>query len=155
VLFSGGFRRGASARARAATQRAIFHVQRELEIVAEAESQPALVLCDRGTIDGLAYWPEPEGFFAAMHTTHALELLRYAAVVHLRVPPVGAYNHDNPLRIETALEAAAIDERIAEAWAGHPQRFVIDSSEDFLEKARRAIAVLQTLLPACCAQHAP
>jgi hypothetical protein len=32
-----------------------FCVQRELESVADAE-KPAIVLCDRGTVDGSAYW---------------------------------------------------------------------------------------------------
>lgn len=150
ILFLGGFRRNSSLSARKATQRAIFHVQRELETVAQAEDEPAMVLCDRGTVDGYAYWPGPEDFFAEMKTSRERELKRYQAVVHLRTPPVAAYNHQNPVRIETALEAAAIDARIVEAWAGHPQCFVVESSAHFLDKARRALEILEGLIPACC-----
>lgn len=150
ILFSGGFRRGVSVLARKATQRAIFHVQRELEAVADAEAHLAMVLCDRGTVDGSAYWPGPENFFAEMKTSRESELQRYQAVVHLRTPPVAAYNHQNPVRIETAKEAAAIDERIVAAWAGHPQYYVVESSPHFLDKAGRAIAILEGLMPDCC-----
>jgi hypothetical protein len=32
-----------------------------------------------------------------------------ALVLHLRVPSASGYNHDNPVRVESAAEAAAID----------------------------------------------
>ncbi|MBK7857839.1 MAG: ATP-binding protein [Archangiaceae bacterium] len=151
ILFSGGFRRGTTPAGQAATQRAIFHTQRELEAVAEAESPAALTVCDRGTVDGFAYWPYPgEDFFAGMHTTREHELARYRAVIHLRTPAVGAYNHVNPLRIETARQAAEYDRRLIEAWAGHPHRIFVESSTAFVDKASRAIALIEALLPACC-----
>ncbi len=152
ILFHGGFRRGATLLARAATQRAIFAVQRELENVADAESEPAIVLCDRGTVDGLAYWPGPADFFEQLGISREAELARYDAVIHLRTPPAGdGYTlSTNPARIETAAEAAAIDERIALAWAGHPRRYVVESSANFVHKAERAIALLRREMPECC-----
>ena len=59
VLFGGGFPRGSHEISRRAAQRAIYYVQRELEASAVVE-QPAIILCDRGTIDGAAYGPAPE-----------------------------------------------------------------------------------------------
>lgn len=56
IIFGGGFPRSDGAELRQAAQRAIFYVQRELEIAADAQN-PAVVLCDRGTVDGAAYWP--------------------------------------------------------------------------------------------------
>jgi len=153
ILFGGGFPRGAASAERAAAQRAIFHVQRELEAIAEAQDDAAIVLCDRGTIDGAAYWPGPGTLWAAVGTTHAQELARYDAVIHLRTPHPPAYNHDNPLRVESAAEAALIDERIAEAWAGHPHGLVVDAAQDFLDKAHRAVELLRAELPACCTKH--
>jgi predicted ATPase len=154
ILFAGGFRRGSSVAARAAAQRTIFHVQRGLEAVAEAESQAAIVLCDRGTIDGLAYWPGPGDFFAEMGVDRGLELERYHAVIHLRTPSASAgYNYQNPVRIETAEEAAVIDARIAAAWAEHPRRMVVENNPNFLEKAQQAIDLLRSQLPVCCANH--
>jgi predicted ATPase len=152
ILFGGGFPRGTPVAERAAAQRAIYHVQRELEEVAESRDEAAIVLCDRGTIDGEAYWPGPGSLFPAVGSTREAELARYDAVLHLRTPPAGAYNnHTNPLRIETAAEAARVDERILEAWAGHPRRLFIPSQPDFMRKAHEALGLLRAELPACCA----
>jgi predicted ATPase len=154
MLLGGGFRRGKTTEGRAAVQRAIFHVQRELETVAAAEANAAITLCDRGTIDGFAYWPGPGDFWVALSTSRAAELARYDAVLHLRTPPAGnGYNHSNPLRLETAEEAAAIDRRIAEAWSGHPRYMVVESTRDFLSKAQTAISLLRAELPDCCRRH--
>jgi len=150
IVFGGGFPRAFDPESRRAAQRAIFFVQRELEALAAA-ANPAVVLCDRGTVDGAAYWPGPGELWPAVGTTLALQLARYDAVIHLRTPPAAAYNHQNPLRIESALEAFAIDARIATAWHGHPHYHAIPSSPDFLDKASRAIALIRASIPACCA----
>ena len=88
-----------------------------------------------------------------MGTTKAAELRRYDAVVHLRTPAVEGYNQHNTLRIESAAEAAAIDGRIARAWEGHPRLFTVESSREFLDKARRAIKILRAEMPECCRRH--
>ena len=116
IVFGGGFPRRSDLAARKAAQRAIFYVQRELEEAA-AGNNAAIVLCDRGTVDGAAYWPGPEDYFAALNTTLAEQIGRYHAVIHLRTPRVdGGYNHQNPLRTETAIEAAEVDLRILRVW---------------------------------------
>jgi hypothetical protein len=75
-------------------------------------------------------------------------------VIHLRTPGANnGYDHSNPLRIETAEEALAIDARIAEAWAGHPRSFSVPASEDFLQKAARTIDLLRGEMPECCRHH--
>ena len=154
MLFGGGFPRGPEAVIRRAAQRAIYHVQRELEASAAA-LQPAIVLCDRGTIDGVAYWPGPGDFWQAVGTSLAAELARYHAVIHLRTPSDAAYNYQNPLRTESGSEARAVDERIAVAWASHPRRFVIGPEQDFLNKAAKALEVIHGEMPACCRDHVP
>jgi predicted ATPase len=154
LLFRGGFPRGSSIALLRPAQRAIFYVQRELEATT-LSSNAAVVMCDRGTIDGLAYWPGPEDMLESVGTTLADELARYDAVIHLRTPPLGGgYNHDNPLRVESAEEAAAVDTRIAAAWARHARRFEVPASVDFFEKVRRAIAIVRHELPACCRRPA-
>jgi predicted ATPase len=155
ILFGGGFPRGPSDEARRAAQRAIFHVQRELENLACAENA-AITLCDRGTVDGAAYWRGPGDLFSAVGTTLAQEHARYQTVIHLRTPGDGhGYNQQNPLRVETAAEAKIIDDRIAQMWHGHPSYFVVPSSETFLTKASRALAILANDLPECCLRHLP
>jgi predicted ATPase len=151
IVFGGGFPRRDSDGARCAAQRAIAHVQTELERMELDGSPGATVVCDRGVVDGVAYWPgEPETFFADLGTTRAAVLRRYAAVIHLRTPPPDRYNHQNHLRIESAREAARIDERIVRAWAGHPRRFFVESEADFITKATRALELLRAELPLCC-----
>ncbi len=153
IVFGGGFPRGGEGEVRRAAQRAIFFVQRELEAAATGRNA-AIVLCDRGTIDGVAYWPGPGELFGAVGTTEAEQLARYHAVIHLRVPAGdGGYDNSNPLRVESATEAAAIDARIASAWSRHPRRYEVASASDFLAKAARAVEILRGEMPACCRQH--
>jgi predicted ATPase len=154
IVFGGGFPRGTDLALRRAAQRAIFHVQRELEEVSDV-GNPAIVLCDRGTIDGLAYWPEgPPEYLASVGTTLEEQYARYNAVIHLRTPGTAAgYNNRNPLRIESAAEALAIDEKILRVWDRHPRRFVVEASADFFAKAERTLAILRLEVPACCRRH--
>ena len=154
VVFGGGFPREDDPICRRAAQRAIFYVQRELESAGDSHN-PAIVLCDRGTIDGLAYWPGPaEEFWSSLGTTLQTELARYDAVIHLRTPPAEqGYNNQNPLRTENATAAADIDARILQAWERHPRRFVVESSAEFIDKALRALEVLRGELPDCCRRH--
>jgi hypothetical protein len=99
MVFRGGFPRDGDPSIHRAAQRAIFHVQCELEAAADV-GNPAIVLCDRGTVDGVAYWPGPSDMWAELGTTLAAQHDRYASVIHLRTPLVG-YNHQNSLRIES------------------------------------------------------
>jgi predicted ATPase len=153
VVFGGGFPRSGSPPLRQAAQRAIYHIERELESVADAE-HAAVVLCDRGTVDCAAYWTGDGDLFSAVGTTRAVELARYDAVIHLRTPTSpDAYNRDNPLRLESIEEAGAIDVRIAAQWSDHPRRFFVDPTEDFLQKAAQALALLRQEVPECCRHH--
>ncbi len=124
ILFRGGFPREESEAARQAVQPTIFYAQRQLEELALSEGHHAVVLCDRGTVDGVAYWAGDEAsLFTQMATTRDQELARYAAVIHLRSPSAErGYDHVNPARIETAEQARRIDDAIENAWRGHPNR---------------------------------
>lgn len=143
IVFTGGFPRGSSQGERRAAQRAIYHVQAQLESVALDDDELAAVLCDRGTLDGLAYWPgAPAEFLADLHTSTYEELARYHAVIHLRVPQDGALYRSTALRRETHEEAQHVDERLLEVWSTHPRRVVIDDQPDFMAKAERALAAI-------------
>jgi hypothetical protein len=85
ILFGGGFPRGMDPGSGRASQRAIFYVQRELERGADS-GKPAIVLCDRGTVEGSAYWIGPGELWPEVGTTREAELRRYDAVIHLRTP---------------------------------------------------------------------
>ena len=107
------------------------------------------------TLDGLAYWPgTAETFVSEVGTTMETELRRYRTVIHLRTPSKErGYNHRNPLRIESAGEAARLDEKVVAAWSGHPRRFFVDSADDFLDKMARVIALIRNEVPPCCRAH--
>lgn len=142
VVLAGGFPRRASGAGRRALQRAVYHVQRELERLVIEEARAAVVLCEKGTLDGLAYWPGTESsFWKEIGTTREAELGRYAAVVHLsgRALPC----RRDPRR-------GAIAARLADAWRGHPRELRIEGSGAFLQGATAALRAVRELMPACC-----
>mgnify|MGYP000265032238 CR=1 FL=1 len=152
IIFGGGFPRVTDDEvALRAAQRAIYHVQCELERYADESGKYAVVLCDRGTLDGLAYWPNgetgPNGYFDQLGTTEEAELARYHAVIHLRTPGEEGYDATNPLRIEGPEEAALLDEKIAHVWRNHPNRVEVNSSATYLEKLNKAVAAILQVLP--------
>ncbi len=151
ILWTGGFPRRATLPARCAAQRSIARLQVEMQRMVIEEGHSCLILCDRGTLDGLAYWPgKPEDYLAALDTTRERELARYAAVIQMRPPTELSGYRAEGLRIESAVEAAAIDARITAAWAGHPRHFTVDSDEDFIVKLQRAIGLIRAEVPVCC-----
>ena len=150
LVFGGGFPRVATSAGRMAAQRAVFFVQREMEAAIESE-RPAILLCDRGTVDGAAYWPGPGDLWSSVGTTRREQLARYDAVIHLRTPSAErGYNRANPLRTETAAEAAALDVRIMDVWEGHPHRVIVPNATDFPTKAARVLELIRAELPECC-----
>ena len=154
VIFGGGFPREDDAECKRAAQRAIFYVQRELENAGDSHN-PTIVLCDRGTLDSLAYWPgSVDEFLSAVGTTLAEQLARYHAVIHLRTPTADhGYNRQNPLRTESASVAAELDRRILQAWQSHPRRVVVESTSEFLDKAAETLDILRSEMPDCCKKH--
>lgn len=152
VLWQGNFPRRDSRLARRAAQRAIARVQIELERIALEDPSHAVVLCDRGTLDGVAYWPGPHAeFYAETGMDRAQELARYAAVLHLRTPNAhNGYNHRNPMRTEDPTQASVIDQLIVAAWDGHPRRTFVDSTPHFVTKLAQTIELIRAEIPVCC-----
>ncbi len=119
------------------------------------EKKSAVVLCDRGTLDGLAYWIGSESsYFDSLKTSFRAELERYEAVIHLRTPSAElGFNHQNPVRVESAEQAARIDEIIGKIWQQHPQYHQITSEKEFMQKVRHAVDAIRTYVPKCCQVH--
>lgn len=154
IVFGGGFPRHDTVVGLQAAQKAIYAVQSQLEAVVLGERRVAVALSDRGTVDGLAYWPgELETFWSAMGTSLEDELSRYRAVIHLRVPGAEHGYHTDPIRTESASRAAEIDRRIAAVWAEHPNVVELAAEADFAAKTGRALEIIRGLLPPCCHQH--
>ncbi|MES2503870.1 MAG: ATP-binding protein [Myxococcota bacterium] len=144
MIYSGGFLRHQTPSAIRAAQRSIYHIQREQERILEEDQIAPVGLCDRGVLDGLAYWPgSKEDFFASVGTTEEEELSRYAMVIHMRTPSIEwGFNHNNPARNEAPEQAALLDQKTFEVWKNHPNHFVVDSRQDFLHKAEEVVGII-------------
>ncbi|MCB0408215.1 MAG: ATP-binding protein, partial [Bdellovibrionales bacterium] len=117
ILFGGGFFRSQKPEGVAHQQKAIFRVQSEHEKIFHLEYPNRVLVCDRGTLDGYAYWPEDQGdFFEVMETTLDAELANYDLVIHLDSANGNDYDFANQLRIETAEEAHKINARVKKIW---------------------------------------
>lgn len=149
ILFAGGFPRSVDPVARVATQRAIFEVQRNLEDVQAALYPERVQLCDRGTVDGAAYWPDgPDAFFRSLDTSHAGELARYDAVLFFETAAVGGHvvEGGNRYRVESAEQAIELDRRLRALWAPHPRFHLVRHDASFLRKITAALAILDHLV---------
>lgn len=154
IVFGGGFPRHTTEPGRRAAQRAIYHVQREVERLVLEERQVAIGLCDRGTVDGAAYWPtDRRGYWREVGTTLDDEIGRYEAVIHLEPPAHEMGYEQSELRVESAIEALEIDGRIVRAWKGHQHFVTVESQTDFLSKQIAVLELVQAELPECCRNH--
>jgi hypothetical protein len=61
IVYGGGWPRRKSVEGVQHQQRSIYFVQRELESLLAFENSDKLLICDRGSIDGIAYWPVTVG----------------------------------------------------------------------------------------------
>lgn len=147
ILYRGGFPRYKDPKVVAHTQVAIYWTQKELEALICHVSQKNLIVCDRGSLDSAAYWPEDAGdFFESIGSSKEKEIERYDWVIHLDTASIDYYDTSNPIRTETFHEAWELNARIKEAWAGHPRRIVITHNEDFLSKMTTSLAVIKAIL---------
>jgi predicted ATPase len=151
LLFSGGFPRVTEPAARRAAQSAIYHLQKNLEDVQSARFPDRILLCDRGTVDGAAYWPdEPPapGFFEAMGTTEQTELERYDAVIFFESAAVGGNGIEggNPARIESLAEAVALDHKLRAIWSRHPRFVVVRHNHSFFRKLTFGLTALESIV---------
>ena len=100
--------------------------------LAEMSHQPAIVLCDRGTVDPAAYIPKEE-FQAVLDEEGwswvTLRDRRYDRVCFLSSSANGAekfYSLDNNVaRSEGLQQARDLDAKTLDAWTGHPHLTVV------------------------------
>ena len=150
MLFSGGFPRPNEGQAIRYVQDAIFHVQRNLEDLTAARYPNHVLLCDRGTLDGAAYWPAGDGdFFDWAGTTQDAELARYDAVIFFETAAVGGLSvigPSNPTRIENTEQAIDVDRRLHRLWAKHPRFLFVPHNPSFFKKITFALASLEGMV---------
>src|SRR6185437_13604977 len=103
--------------------------------IARNVGQPAVLLCDRGAMDGSAYL-EPEQWQILLNrggwNVADLRDGRYDAVIHLVSAAHGAESfyttENNAARKENLEQARNLEQRLRDAWFGHPRLIVIDNS---------------------------
>jgi hypothetical protein len=150
LLFSGGFPRLDEPESARAAQRAIYHVQRNLEDVYARHYPCRVLLCDRGTLDGASYWPDesPQGFFEAMATSLEHELTRYDAVLFFETAAVGDCRIEggNRVRTESNAQAVQLDGALRKVWSRHPRFTLVPHMPSFFDKLTVALRALHAVL---------
>ena len=149
ILFSGGFLRRNYDQAVMIQQQAIYSVQVLHEKIFEMENHCGkLLVCDRGTLDGLAYWPhnDKNSFFTTLGTTLENEINRYKWVIHLDTAGAESYDRQNVVRIENHTEADNINDNIKECWSTHPNRIILPSTASFYSKVSQVLQVVEDIL---------
>lgn len=149
VLFSSGITRSDNEQLIKMVQKTIFHLQKNLENIYKVQYPERLLVCDRGSLDGLAYWPGTESdFFKEVNSTFEEEIARYDAVIFFE--SAGATGHDissnNPVRNESSEQAARIDVKLQKIWSRHPQFYFVGSSESFVRKIMFGIMTLENVI---------
>lgn len=111
-----------------------------------------LIVCDRGTLDNKAYMNQAEYQEVLEHLqTDEQSLLRqYDAVFHLVTAAKGAEafytTANNSARTEDPAQAAQLDDRLIQAWQGHPHHYIIDNTTAFEDKMKRLIQSICSFL---------
>jgi predicted ATPase len=149
LLFTGGFPRPTQADAQRSAQSAIYQVQRGLEDIQAAQYPDRILLCDRGTVDGGAYWPDgASDFYDTVGSSHADELARYDAVIFFETAALGhhGFESENRYRTETQQEAIELDGRLRALWSPHPHFTVVPHAASFFRKMTIGLGLLESLL---------
>ena len=123
--------------------------------LAERCGKKAIVVCDRGVMDGSAYIDQDlwQAILDEMGLTQVhLRDCRYDAVVHLVTAAQGAEEHfsdaSNVSRYEDVEAAREIDRKLQRAWTGHPRMCIIDNErvKSFDDKINKVIDYVFRLL---------
>ncbi len=133
-------------------QKAVLRLQMAMEdVFAEVAGTGRAILCDRGTLDCLAYWRlnrwDEQEFFDFTGMTLRQHYERYYGVIHLQTTAIGRVcdytRWPQAIRRESPDEAAEVDAYIAGVWAEHPRYALIDNAyPDWAAKSEAARQVV-------------
>jgi predicted ATPase len=149
MIFSGGIERSSNDSVLRAQQSAIFNLQKHLEDIQRATYPECLILCDRGSLDGLAYWPGTnDDFFKTMNTTLEEEFARYDAVIFFETAAKSgeSIKSNNPIRNESENKAIELDDKLQKVWSRHPNFNLVGSSESFIRKVMFGIMTIENVI---------
>lgn len=116
------------------------------------DASTVVIVCDRGTLDGLAFC-DPKDFDALLkqrNLTKEQLLERYDAILHLASAArydLGHYQRaSNPARQENAREAIEEDDRLLAIYRTHPLRKIIAACDSPQAKTEAALRCLDELV---------
>ncbi|CDW87597.1 UNKNOWN [Stylonychia lemnae] len=119
--------------------------------IAMNSDQPTIILCDRGVMDGSAYTEENVWQAILDETgwsTMQLRDRRYEAVIHLVTAAQGAEEFytmtNNQARYEDLQAAQELDQKLINAWVGHPHFSIIQNN--FSSFQQKIDSCLETVL---------
>jgi predicted ATPase len=135
-------------------QQQVYLLQKGLEQVYQlkaAHDKAKLIVIDRGTLDGAAYFDGGLAeFVKMMDTTLDAELARYLMVIHFEslatANPSKFDAANNEFRMETLEQAQELERRIVEIWTSHPWRPFIVGSQGILGKIGEVLGMLRLIL---------
>lgn len=110
-----------------------------------------LIVCDRGVLDGAAYWPDGRAAFLR-HFGLSVDdcFARYRGVLHLQslaqshphlYGPAG-----NLTRYEDTAEALRVERAVRAAWEDHPGLVVVAGEGDLQSRIQRVLERIRTML---------
>jgi len=127
-------------------QRKIYRLQVDQEDRTAAANPGKILLLDRGTIDGAAYWPQgPQDYWRDVGSTLETELRRYDAAIWMEsAAALGIYDGDasNFCRFEDARSAIESGKLILKRWGGHPNLKHVGAFADLEEKIAAVMEAL-------------
>mmetsp|Transcript_63738 Transcript_63738/g.120650 ORF Transcript_63738/g.120650 Transcript_63738/m.120650 type:complete len:466 (-) Transcript_63738:137-1534(-) len=128
-----------------------MRLEHTMHEMAAQSGERAVVLCDRGVIDGKAYCT-PQAWSYVLNELGQSEAhlrdRRYDAVIHLVTAANGAekfYTLEQAegagasARTETLDEARQQDQKTVQAWVGHEHFYVLENNTNFERKINRAV----------------
>jgi len=147
-----------------------LQMERSFTKIVQATGRPAIIIFDRGLLDGKCYMPDEmwdeimQKFGGGDEEDHITGVsteyihARYDAVVHMVTAADGASQHyrwgnvhddsgNAVVRWEPPEDAIKLDNRMKECWYGHPNHIIVDNSnkDGFEGKlVRVSTAVLDT-----------
>jgi len=132
-------------------QRKIYQLQVDQEDRTANANPGKILLLDRGTIDGAAYWPEgPDDYWRDVQSTPERELKRYDAVIWLETSAaLGLYDGDesNFCRFEDAESAIQSGQLLLKLWGAHPRLRHVGAFATLDEKVIAVEEAISNLIP--------
>jgi thymidylate kinase len=149
TIFSSGIKRSQQKDEVKATQLAIFSLQKSMENLVTIQNPTHSLICDRGTLDGLAYWPNSEeSFFKMINSTFEKELNSYSAVIFFETAAHEGSDitSNNPYRTEDNLKAIELDKKLCKIWGKHAHFYHIKSNHSFVDKITSGVRTIKEVL---------